>query len=401
MAKSLSDFNAKRTLFLFSDFYQDTAEELIKSMLLLDAESSEDINIMINSYGGAVFSLFAILDAIKSIKSPVNTICLGEADSCGAVLLSAGVNRYIGENSRTMIHEVSTFTWGKISEIEEQVELTKEINDNLIGILSENTGVDHAKLANIMKKDTFLDAAGSVKLGLVDEILEEPEESDIFTDKVKSFADSFHGAVKDGTYNQVFYNAAQKPVDSAVQKTIVQQAKDFFGTAKKPIKKKGVNDMKEQELIANLKEKYDVDVAQLISDNAGIPALEASLVEATDAKDVAEKALADISKEAESKDIENLLEQLITDVKSTQVMNDEIYRTAFEAMGYEAAVKAATNLQVIAKVEKESVSTNVDESEISDADSEHAVVTAYAKEHNVDYSTALTAVRANSKKGDS
>ena len=87
MAKSLSDFNAKRTLFLFSDFYQDTAEELIKSMLLLDAESSEDINIMINSYGGAVFSLFAILDAIKSIKSPVNTICLFEYETPATVSL--------------------------------------------------------------------------------------------------------------------------------------------------------------------------------------------------------------------------------------------------------------------------------------------------------------------------
>ncbi len=396
MTISLSDFDTSRTLFLFDNFNQDTSKVLIEDMMKLDGKNNEDINIVINSWGGDVFSLFGILDAIKSLKSPVNTICLGEADSCGAVLLSAGDKRFIGEKSRTMIHEVSTFTYGKVSEIEEELKDAQEVNDKLIGILASNTKESFDTLKEMMKKDVFLDSNQSLEIGLVDSILEDPKESDVFNNKVKDFANSFKGHTKDGTYGKVFYNS------------IIGGGKPSFttgfngtNTGSKPVtnNKKGEKVMDKKEHIAALKDTYELDVTQLITDVARIPELENSVKESLEAKNTAEASLASYQKTQEDDNIVRLLDSLVTEGKATQATN-EVNKLAFDAIGYKAAKEMAEKMPVIAKFEQEGSSSNEDESELTDAQKEDVEVKAYAKKNEVDYSTALTAVRQIKKKGD-
>jgi len=173
---NLNTMNLNRTLFLFDQFHQESAEKLVKEMLELDADATDDINILINSFGGYTNALSAILDTMSSLKSNVNTICLGEADSCGAVLLASGNKRYIGQQSRTMIHEVGTGAFGKVSQIEKALEDAKAVNEMIIDVLSNRSGQDRNVLADIIKEDTFLSSSESVAFGIVDGLLEGEDE---------------------------------------------------------------------------------------------------------------------------------------------------------------------------------------------------------------------------------
>jgi ATP-dependent Clp protease protease subunit len=133
----LTDLKQDRTLYLFNQFYQDTAEELIRDMVSLDSVSNEDINIIINSYGGSAYALLSIIDTIKNLNSKVNTVCLGIGASCGAILASIGNKRYIGENSKLMFHQVSSFAYGTIDQIENDLKESKSINEKVFQMVSE------------------------------------------------------------------------------------------------------------------------------------------------------------------------------------------------------------------------------------------------------------------------
>ena len=173
---NLNDMNLNRTLFLFDQFHQESSEKLVKEILTLDKDGSEDINILINSFGGYTNALTAILDTLNGTRSKVNTICLGEADSCGAVLLASGTDRFIGKQSRAMIHEVGTMAFGKVSQIQKELEDATAVNELIVDILSAKSDQDRDILANIIKEDTFLSAQESVDFGLVDGLLSGEEE---------------------------------------------------------------------------------------------------------------------------------------------------------------------------------------------------------------------------------
>jgi len=177
MIDKIKDFKAGRAIFFFEDVYRDTAKDVVEKLFLLDEESNDPIFIVINSWGGGVSALFAMLDAIKAVKSEIHTIVLGEADSSAAVLASSGVKRYIGENSRTMIHEVSTWVIGKISEMEEDLKDAKVIQDKLVDILATNTGHTASEIDDLIyKTDVWMDAKESVEFGLIDEVMTESED---------------------------------------------------------------------------------------------------------------------------------------------------------------------------------------------------------------------------------
>jgi len=389
MNKKLSEFNFDRTLFLFDYFDQSTSQTLIEGLVKLDQEANEDINIVINSYGGEVYSLFAILDTMKSINSNVNTICLGEADSCGAVLLSAGKERYIGENSRTMIHEVSTMTWGKISEMEEDLKESRKVNDQLITVLAENTNNDFDILSDLMKKDTYLNAGSSLELGLVDFVLDDASlEYEEGNEEVNDFVNSFSGRAKDGSLAMVMckgVNGSQvpdKPKSSKNAKKIIKEIS------------KGEIKMNKKEMLDALKKEHDMDFnalgAQITDLSAKLAASEKDLKEALDASIAAKEALATNIAEVEAGKIEDILDKLIDDGKSSQVLNDTIYKAAFTALGSEKAAEAAKELKVIAKVKKESVDA-VDTSEgLSDKEVEHKEILALAVKDGIGYSEAAS-----------
>ena len=154
----------------------ETANMIIAQLLYLDAEDSEkEINLYINSPGGLVTAGLAVYDTIQYIKSPVTTICMGQAMSFGAVLLAAGTKgkRYALPHSRIMIHQ--PLIWGGLSGQVTDIEIeSKELAENknrLIEILAKHTGQTPEKVRKDSERNYYLSAEEAKKYGIIDEIL--------------------------------------------------------------------------------------------------------------------------------------------------------------------------------------------------------------------------------------
>ena len=175
--KTPSDINLfdNRVICLNKAIDTEVAEEVIEKLLKLDAtKSKKDIIFYINSPGGRVSDGIAIYDAMQMVKSDVVTICLGRCASMAAVLLSGGTKgkRYITPNSEVMIHEVSSFSMGKIGEIKVDFEHTNTLNERIIKILADNTGKSIEQIRqDIQLKDKWLCAEDGIEYGLVDKLL--------------------------------------------------------------------------------------------------------------------------------------------------------------------------------------------------------------------------------------
>src|SRR5690554_1629625 len=164
----------ERKVFLWGQVDDDSARYVIDRMLYLDhKEPGKEITFVINSPGGYVTSGFAIYDTMRSLKSPVATVCLGLAASMGSILLSAGAKgkRKIYPMAKVMIHQPSGGARGQSSDIEIQaIEIlkTKEIGAK---ILAENCGQSVEKVMKDFNRDYWMDAEESVAYGIVDTIV--------------------------------------------------------------------------------------------------------------------------------------------------------------------------------------------------------------------------------------
>lgn len=165
-----------RQIFLFSLVTSGSAEFLIHQLLDLDRESKDEITIFINSPGGSVMELFAIVDTMQMISSPIRTVVMGMAASAAAVIAAAGDTRLITENSQFMLHEVSGFNYGKSSEMTDQLEFVNKLQDTLLKILSKSTGKSIDKLKAITTKtDKYFNAKEAVRFGLADRVIKKNE----------------------------------------------------------------------------------------------------------------------------------------------------------------------------------------------------------------------------------
>lgn len=168
----------KRNIDFMSDFDDDTASRFLTQIRAFskefEDEENTDIYLYINSRGGIVTSLLAMLDGMNLVPNDFVTICIGQCASCGAVLLSAGKKgkRYITENARVLIHQVSGGMWGKNSEIQADAKEIDRLNKLLIGILAKNCGKTVEELEQLtLGGDLVLDAKQAVEFGIVDAIL--------------------------------------------------------------------------------------------------------------------------------------------------------------------------------------------------------------------------------------
>ncbi|MDR2594827.1 MAG: ATP-dependent Clp protease proteolytic subunit [Fibromonadaceae bacterium] len=163
-----------RRVFLWGPVEDSSAEKLVKQFLYLDSISNEEIYFFINSPGGAISSGLSIYDCIKAIKSPVVTICAGQAASFGAVLLCAGAKgkRYAWPNARIMIHQplISGEFVAPASDLAIQAEEMLRIRDVLNGIFSEHTGKSKEELEHDTDRDNFMSAEQAKNYGIVDEV---------------------------------------------------------------------------------------------------------------------------------------------------------------------------------------------------------------------------------------
>jgi len=173
MANDCPEVQSRRVFFT-GNFTEERSEKTTKSLLELEEKNpAQDILLYINSYGGYVDEFLAIHDTIKMLRCKVATICVGKAMSCGVMLLMSGAPgyRFITENSRIMIHEVQSMTFGPVSMMENDLKETKRLMETMKKILKKYTKIDNKKYEEIMKMDSYFDSKDALKLGVVDKII--------------------------------------------------------------------------------------------------------------------------------------------------------------------------------------------------------------------------------------
>ena len=164
----------ERLIFLVGPVDDMTANVVVAQLLFLEAENPDkDISLYINSPGGSVTAGMAIYDTMQFIKPDVSTLCIGQAASMGALLLTAGADgkRFCLPNSRVMIHQPLGGFQGQASDIEIHAKEILFLKNKLNLILSKHTKQPIKKIAEDTDRDNFMSAEDSVKYGLVDQVL--------------------------------------------------------------------------------------------------------------------------------------------------------------------------------------------------------------------------------------
>lgn len=165
----------ERIIFLGSEIDDDVANSIVAQLLLLDSENPDkDIMLYINSPGGVITAGMAIFDTMKLIKADVSTICLGDAASMGAFLLSAGTKgkRLALPNSRIMIHQPLGGAKGQATDIEIEAKEILRMKNMLSGLLAEHTGQTIERIKEDTERDNFMTAQQALEYGLIDRIVE-------------------------------------------------------------------------------------------------------------------------------------------------------------------------------------------------------------------------------------
>lgn len=166
-------FLEERKVFLWGQVDDASAKHVIDRLLFLDLQNSKEIQLVINSPGGYVTSGFAIYDTIKSLKSPVSTVCSGLAASMGSILLSAGAKgrRFMQPHAQVMIHQPSGGARGQASNIEIQAREIIKTRELSAQILADNCGQKVDKVMKDFDRDYWMNAEESLAYGIVDAML--------------------------------------------------------------------------------------------------------------------------------------------------------------------------------------------------------------------------------------
>jgi ATP-dependent Clp protease protease subunit len=164
----------ERVIFLVGPIDDMTANVVVAQLLFLEAENPDkDISLYINSPGGSVTAGMAIYDTMQFIKPDVSTLCIGQAASMGALLLTAGAKkkRFCLPNSRIMIHQPLGGFQGQASDIEIHAKEILFLKEKLNAILSKHTGQPLDKISIDTDRDNFMSAENAVDYGMVDEVI--------------------------------------------------------------------------------------------------------------------------------------------------------------------------------------------------------------------------------------
>ena len=164
----------ERIIFLGTPIDDMVANLIVAQLLLLDSENSEkDIMLYINSPGGSVTAGLAIYDTMQNIRADVSTICLGQAASMGAFLLSSGAKgkRLALPHSRVLIHQPLGGAQGQATDIEIQANEIIRIKKSLNSILASNTGQPLKKIEKDTDRDYIMTAQEAVEYGMIDKVI--------------------------------------------------------------------------------------------------------------------------------------------------------------------------------------------------------------------------------------
>jgi ATP-dependent Clp protease protease subunit len=163
-----------RIIMLSGEVNDQVASSIVAQLLFLEAQDPDkDIYFYINSPGGVVTSGFSMYDTMNYIKPDIATICIGQAASMGAFLLSAGAKgkRYALPHSRIMIHQPSGGAQGQSTDIQIQAKEIQRLKDSLNEIMAKNTGKTLKQVEKDTERDNFMSAEEALKYGLIDKVL--------------------------------------------------------------------------------------------------------------------------------------------------------------------------------------------------------------------------------------
>jgi len=170
-----------RIVFLGTGVDDNVANAIIAQMLFLESdEPDQDIYLYVNTPGGQVSSGMAIYDTMQYIKPDVQTICIGQAASMGALLLAAGANgkRFSLPHARIMIHQPSGGFQGQHTDIEIQAKEITRIREILDRIIATHCGQDPKKVRKDTERDHYMTGAEALKYGLIDKLISKREEAE-------------------------------------------------------------------------------------------------------------------------------------------------------------------------------------------------------------------------------
>ena len=164
----------ERVIFAVGPVEDHMANLIVAQLLFLESENPDkDVHLYINSPGGSVTAGLSIYDTMRFIKPDVSTMCIGQAASMGAFLLSGGTKgkRFILPNARTMIHQPSGGAQGQATDIEIQAKEILFLRERLNTLLAEHTGQSLEVIERDTERDRFMSSEQSVEYGLVDEVI--------------------------------------------------------------------------------------------------------------------------------------------------------------------------------------------------------------------------------------
>ena len=164
----------ERIIFLGEDVNEHTANSVVAQLLhLAYVDPQADVSLYINSPGGSVYDGMAIYDTMNFIKPDVATYGIGLQASMGAFLLSSGAKgkRFCLPHAKVMIHQPSSGTHGKVTDMEIDMKETLEVKEMLAKIMAKNTGQKLAKVKSDMERDYWMTPDEAVKYGLIDKVL--------------------------------------------------------------------------------------------------------------------------------------------------------------------------------------------------------------------------------------
>jgi ATP-dependent Clp protease protease subunit len=174
------ELSRERVLFLQGDITSSSATELVANLLLLDKQSiNDEIVIYISSQGGDVGGLMAIYDTFQSIQAPIRTVCIGEACSAAAIILTAGSKglRSAYKNSRIMIHDIQLFDLsGSHAEVAKESKRIKKDSTAIMEIIARHSGQSLRKIKRDCKTDKYFTASEALSYGIIDEIVKYKKE---------------------------------------------------------------------------------------------------------------------------------------------------------------------------------------------------------------------------------
>lgn len=171
----------ERIIFVTGGIDDGMAALITSQLLFLESENpKKEISMYINSPGGYVSSGLAIYDTMQYIRSPVGTVCIGQAASMGSLLLAAGEEgmRTALPNSRVMLHQPSGGYQGVATDIERHAEEIIDLKRRLNNIYVKHTGQEYDVIERKLDRDTFLTAEDAVEFGIVDRVFERRVEDD-------------------------------------------------------------------------------------------------------------------------------------------------------------------------------------------------------------------------------